>query len=97
MSIVSGEIHKKIHHSEMKAVVLAASIVGAVVILWTPYLIGSLLTSTHEKYALLGVKIRAIGSVIGFLNSTLNWIIYGAASDKMRKAVFNLLRCIPPR
>lgn len=82
----------------MKAVVLTASIVAAVVILWTPYIIGDLMmivgsSSASATVSTLGQQIHDVGAVLGFLNTTLNWIIYGVASSAMRKALKRILHC----
>jgi 7 transmembrane receptor (rhodopsin family) len=76
---------------EMKAVRLTASVVGAVVVLWMPYCIGGLMLISGSDL-LLAQYISDVGLVIGFINSCINWIIYGAASRDFRKAVWQMFK-----
>lgn len=58
-------------HKELKAVRLTASVIGAVVVLWTPYLIGELIVITGTN-PILGQYIFNTGTFLGSLNCCIN-------------------------
>jgi hypothetical protein len=75
---------------ELKAVRLTASIVGAFVVLWTPYVIGRIIQASGIT-SLFGQYITDIGSALGVTYSSTNWIIFGLASKDFRVAVVTML------
>ena len=75
---------------EMKAVRLTASVVGAIVILWTPYVIGDMILISGINQ-LVGQYITDIGAVMGTANSSVNWIIYGLACREFRLSALKLI------
>jgi hypothetical protein len=81
---------KKIR-AELKAVRLTASVVGTCIVLWTPYVVGRLI-QFEGTHMLLGQYVADIGNALIILNSSLNWIVYGLASNDFRRAVRKMLR-----
>lgn len=75
---------------ELKAVRLTASIVGAFVILWTPYVIGRIIQASGSK-SQFGQYLTDIGSALGAAYSSTNWIIFGLASRDFRMGVIAML------
>lgn len=62
---------------------------------WTPYLIATIVklsTSSQEKQDRLKCKMEYF-IIPGIFNSGMNWIIYGLANLKFRKAFTNILFC----
>lgn len=82
-------------HKEFKAVRLTASIIWAVVVLWTPYLIGELIIVGGFN-PILGQYVINIGVCSGSANCCINWIIYGMVSRDFRHAALRLFGCRRP-
>lgn len=80
---------------ELKAVRLTACVVGAVIILWTPYLIGGLILISGTS-PLVGRYVVEIGGALGAGNSSINWIIYGLASQDFRQSALRIFSCHKP-
>lgn len=81
--------------TELKAVRLTACVVGAVVVLWTPYLIGGLILISGFN-PLLGQYVTDVGSALGSASAGVNWLIYGAASRDFRHSAMQLFGCRRP-
>lgn len=82
--------HRKLR-TELKAVRLTACVVGAVVVLWTPYLVGNLILIGGIN-PILGQYVTDIGTALGSATSSINWIIYGLASRDFRHSALRLFR-----
>jgi hypothetical protein len=82
---------------ELKTVRLTAGVVGAFIVLWTPYTVGRFI-QVRGSSPLLAQYVSDIGMALGNFNSCINWMIYGLASSEFRKAVCSLLMSVqPPR
>jgi hypothetical protein len=75
---------------ELKAVRLTASIVGAFVVLWTPYVIGRIIQASGIT-SLFGQYLTDIGSALGAAYSSTNnlGLIFGLASRDFRMGVIH--------
>ena len=76
---------------ELKAAKTTAFILGSMVLLWFPYILGKLLqasgdTRTYTQYLI------DVGLSIGISNHALDWFIYGASSRDFRNAMKKTLK-----
>jgi len=75
---------------EFKAFYLTAVIIGAFFVLWIPHKVGGLLQWSGCTQPFVSV-LANVGEALGMLNSSFNWIIYGAVNKTYRKAFKRLL------
>lgn len=68
-------------------------LLGAFAVCWGPYLLVVIFDTLFLEDNIAIATLRKFLSVLGLVNSGLNWIIFGLKNADFRKAFTYLLRC----
>lgn len=88
---VGHSVQKNSRRREYKAVYLTGSIVSTFVVLWIPFEVARSIQATG--YTSTAVQnLLEVGSGVGMLHCSANWILYAAVSKSYRRAYRDMYR-----
>ncbi|KAH3791094.1 hypothetical protein DPMN_169305 [Dreissena polymorpha] len=81
------------HKKTVKKTLLMLAVSAVFVVCWLPFIISSIITSVSPSFERSASCVREFLIFLGYLNSSVNWVVYGLSNRKFRTAFRQIIMC----